>query len=177
MQKKYSKILPLHIHYDNHKSKIVCKFSVTSTILSPPHLLTIETVDCYIIGDLTFQAMSMGRESMAGYWWLLCLANRSQFLGDYPLWLMENLCCLGHEAAQDGKPKLFPAKFGKTKPGRQSLRREEGVSWPGLGARGSQAAVWAISGFTMVSLMLIKKYSGGLLGNKGFPGQFRQNKR
>jgi hypothetical protein len=89
---------------------------------------------------------------------------------------MEDLCCLGDEAAQDGKPKLFLADFGKTKPGRRSLRRGEGVSQPGLGAGGSQAAVWAISGFAMVSLMLIKKRPGGLLGNKGFPGQFWQNK-
>ena len=50
------------------------------------------------------------------------------FLGDYLLWLMEDLCCQGDEAAQDGKPKLYPADFGKTKPGQQSLRRGEGVN-------------------------------------------------
>ncbi len=44
---------------------------------------------------------------MSGYWCLLCLANRPQFLGDYPPWLMEDLCCLGDEAAaQIGKPEL-----------------------------------------------------------------------
>ncbi len=94
--------LPLHIHYDDHDGKIVCQFSKTSTIHSPPHSTTIETVDCYITGDLAFQAMSMGRESMAGYWCLLCCANRPQFQGDYPPWLMEDLCRLGDEAAQDG---------------------------------------------------------------------------
>jgi hypothetical protein len=98
--------LPLHIHYNNHNSKIHCKFSKTSTIPFTQHLTTIETVDCYITGDLAFQAMSMGRESMAGYWCLLCLANQPQFLGDYPPWLMEDLCCLGNKAAtQKGKPE------------------------------------------------------------------------
>jgi len=98
--------LPLRIHYDDHDGKIACQFSETSTIHSPPHSTTIETVDCYITGDLAFQAMSMGRESMAGYWCLLCCANRPQFQGDYPPWLMEDLCRLGDEAAQDGKPKM-----------------------------------------------------------------------
>ena len=89
---------------------------------------------------------------------------------------MKDLCCLGDEAAQDGKPTLFPANFGKTKPGRRPLRRGEGVSQPGLGAGGSQAAVWAVFGFAMVSLMLIKKRPGGLLGSKGFSGKFWQKK-
>jgi hypothetical protein len=66
----------------------------------------IETVDCYITSDWAFQAMSMGRESMASYWCLLCLANQPQFLGDYPPWLMEDLCRLGDEAAmQNAKPE------------------------------------------------------------------------
>ena len=52
--------LPLHIHYDNHNGNIYWEFSETSTILSQQHLMTIERVDCYVTGDLAFQAMSMG---------------------------------------------------------------------------------------------------------------------
>ena len=37
---------------------------------------------------------------------MLCIANRPQFQGDYPPWLMEDLCRLGDKASQDGKPKL-----------------------------------------------------------------------
>jgi hypothetical protein len=73
--------LSLHIYHDKRDGKIHCKFSNTSTILSPQHLTTIEKVDCYITSDLAFQAMSMGRESMARYWCMQCLANRPQFMG------------------------------------------------------------------------------------------------
>jgi hypothetical protein len=71
-------------------------------------LTTIEKVDCYITSDLAFQAMSMGRESMARYWCMQCLANRPQFLGKHPLWLMEDLCHKGDETVhqQNGKPQM-----------------------------------------------------------------------
>jgi len=54
--------LGLHIHCDEHTGKIHCEFSKTSTKF--PYT-TIKKVDCYITGDLAFQAMTMGRESMA----------------------------------------------------------------------------------------------------------------
>jgi hypothetical protein len=47
--------LSLHIHHEEQDGKIHCKFSNTSSILSPQHLMTIEKVDCYITCDLTFQ--------------------------------------------------------------------------------------------------------------------------
>jgi hypothetical protein len=95
--------LSLHIHCDKHNRKIRCKFSETTTMLP---VTTIEKVDCYITGDLAFQAMSMGRESMAGYWCMQCRANRPQFLDKHPPWLMEDLCHHGDEAIQKGKPQL-----------------------------------------------------------------------
>jgi hypothetical protein len=61
--------LGLHIHRDEHTGNIHCEFSETSTKFP---VTTIEKVDCYITGDLAFQAMAMGRESMAGYWCLQC---------------------------------------------------------------------------------------------------------
>ncbi len=63
-----------------------------------------QALDCYITGNLALQAMSKGRESMAGYWCLLCQANSPQFRGDYPPWSMEDLCHIGDEAAQDKNP-------------------------------------------------------------------------
>jgi hypothetical protein len=100
--------LSLHIHHDKQDGKIPCKFSNTSTILYPQHLRTIKKIDCYITGDLAFQAMSMGRESMVGYWCMQCLANRPQFLGKHPPWLMEDLCHKGDEAVhlQNGKLQM-----------------------------------------------------------------------
>jgi hypothetical protein len=97
--------MSLHIHHEEQDGNIHCKFSNTSTILSPKHLTTIEKVECYITGDLAFQAMSMGRESMVGYWCTQCLANRPQFLGNHPPWLMEDLCHKGDESVhqQNGK--------------------------------------------------------------------------
>jgi hypothetical protein len=60
--------MSLHIHHEEQHGNIHCEFSNTSTILSLKHLTTIEKVDCYITSDFAFQAMSMGRESMVGYW-------------------------------------------------------------------------------------------------------------
>jgi len=33
----------------------------------------------YLTGDLAFQAMALGKESMAGWWYMQCKATRSQF--------------------------------------------------------------------------------------------------
>jgi hypothetical protein len=80
--------MSLLIHHEEKDGNIHCKFSNISTILSPEHLTTIEKVDYHITGDLAFQAMSMGSKSMAGYWCMQCLANRPQFLGNHPPWLI-----------------------------------------------------------------------------------------
>jgi hypothetical protein len=36
--------------------------------------------------------LSLGRESIAGFWCMQCTANNPQFFGEYPPWLMEDLC-------------------------------------------------------------------------------------
>jgi hypothetical protein len=95
--------LGLHIHRDEHTGNIHCEFSETSTKFP---VTTIEKVDCYITGDLAFQAMAMGRESMAGYWCLQCRANRPQFLEDHAPWTMVDLCDHAEEAKRKKKPQM-----------------------------------------------------------------------
>ena len=104
-----NKVTTLHLHiFDNH-GKIHCKFGETCTIVPPQTITMIERVDCYITGNLAFQDMSMGRESMARYWCLQRTANRLQFHveAEHPPWLMEDLlCCIRDQATQNGKPQL-----------------------------------------------------------------------
>lgn len=95
--------LGLHIHRDEHTGNIHCEFSETSTKFP---VTTIEKVDCYITGDLAFQAMAMGRESMAGYWCLQCRANWPQFLEDQAPWTMVDLCDHAEEAKRKKKPQM-----------------------------------------------------------------------
>ncbi len=46
----------------------------------------------HVTGDLVFQAMALGKESMAGWWCMLCKASRSQFLDkNSKMWTMDDL--------------------------------------------------------------------------------------
>ena len=56
------KVATLRLHMHKNDGKIHCKFSKTSTIVPPQQITTIERVDCYITGNLAFQAMSMGKD-------------------------------------------------------------------------------------------------------------------
>ena len=57
---------PLHIYKDN-EGNIKCK--VGETCPTTQHIAaTISHVDLYITGDLAFQAMALGKESMSGHW-------------------------------------------------------------------------------------------------------------
>jgi hypothetical protein len=96
--------MPLHIHTDE-LGNIQCQFSNT-----PPSIrTTTPIIDVYITGDLAFQAMALGKESMAGHWCMLCTSSRANFLqDDVTLWTMEELVRLGTEAEQrtKGEPEL-----------------------------------------------------------------------
>ena len=39
-------------------------------------------VDMYLTGDLAFQAMALGKESMATWWCMQCKASMSQFMDE-----------------------------------------------------------------------------------------------
>jgi hypothetical protein len=55
----------------------VCEFSKDTRSMHS-HL-----VDMYVTGDLAFQAMALGKESMSGWWCMLCKASRKQFLDEH----------------------------------------------------------------------------------------------
>ncbi len=56
---------PLHIYKDEH-GHILCKFSQTCQTTGYA-VKTIPKVKVYITGDLAFQSMVFGKESMAGH--------------------------------------------------------------------------------------------------------------
>jgi hypothetical protein len=87
----------LHIEMSNDGG-LVCKFKQT-------HLDSFHLVDIYITGDLAFQAVALGKESMAGWWCMLCKASRTQFLDkDIERWTMEDLasCRMNAESNNSG---------------------------------------------------------------------------
>ncbi len=64
--------------------------------------------DIYVNGDLAFQAMALGKESMAGWWCMLCKASRAKFLDEESeMWMMDELLECGTIAeASTNDPKL-----------------------------------------------------------------------
>ncbi len=96
--------MSLHIHTDE-LGNIQCQFSRTP----PSFRTTMLIVDIYITGDLAFQAMALGKESMAGHWCMLCTSSRANFLqDDVTLWTMDELVRLGTEVEKrtKGEPEL-----------------------------------------------------------------------
>jgi hypothetical protein len=93
---------PLHIHKDN-QGNILCKLVQQDKKTQHEVVQTISQVDLYVTGDLAFQAMAMGKESMQ----MQCTLIQAQ-LNDVKMWTLEELSMLGDEAEkqQKGEPKL-----------------------------------------------------------------------
>jgi hypothetical protein len=93
---------PLHILKDD-QGNILCGFGLTGQNTQHEVVQTISHVDLYVTGDLAFQAMAMGKESMSGHWCMQCTMqmqctlNQAQ-LNDVKMWTMEELSMLGDEA-------------------------------------------------------------------------------
>jgi hypothetical protein len=108
---------PLHI-YEDADGKIICKFGETCPT-TEDGVTTIPHVDLYITGDLAFQAMALGKESMSGHWCMQCTMQMQctlteAQLNEIKMWTMEELCRLGDEAEQRRKGETM---FGvKKKP-------------------------------------------------------------
>jgi hypothetical protein len=86
--------MSLHIETDKH-GLLQCRFSRTAPVgnrSTPPK------VEVYLTGDLTFQAMALGKESMSGWWCMQYKGLRLQFLDGCELWTMEELVIRGMEA-------------------------------------------------------------------------------
>ncbi len=62
---------PLHILKDD-QGNILCEFGLTGRNTQHEVVQTISHVDLYVTGDLAFQAMAMGKESMSGHWCMQC---------------------------------------------------------------------------------------------------------
>ncbi len=60
----------------NNKGGLECEFNKEARSMHS-HL-----VDVYITGDLAFQAMGLRKESMSGWWCMLCKVSRKQFLDE-----------------------------------------------------------------------------------------------
>ena len=93
----------------NGEGQMLCKFKDTQCT-NDSHDATIycPKATIYVTGDLAFQAMALGKESMAGWWCMLCKASRAQFLDEESeLWDMESLLECGTIAEQrNAEPKL-----------------------------------------------------------------------
>ena len=88
---------PLHI-YEDEEGNILCQFgescpTTTNTMINLQ-------VDLYVTGDLAFQAMAMGKESMATHWCMWCTMQMQCTLTEVKMWTMEELCRLGDQAEQ-----------------------------------------------------------------------------
>jgi hypothetical protein len=79
-----------HLHIDMKDDGLLeCKFKQTCSSNS-------HNVNMYVTGDLAFQAMALGKESMAGWWCMLRKASRRQFLDkNSKMWMMDELVRCG----------------------------------------------------------------------------------
>ena len=68
----------------NNEGGVECKFSKDT------HSMHSHIVDIYVTGDLAIQAMALEKESMSGWWCMLCKASRREFLEDQSkMWTMD----------------------------------------------------------------------------------------
>jgi hypothetical protein len=90
----------LHIER-NEVGQILCEFKET-------HSTNFHLVDIFVTGDLAFQAMALGKESMARWWCMQCKAPRAQFLDEESeMWTMRELVDAGTIAeTSESEPKL-----------------------------------------------------------------------
>jgi len=101
---------PLHI-YEDDEGNIICKFGETCPTTQHQHAATtIPHVDLYITGDLAFQAMALGMESMSGHWCMQCTMQMQctlteAQLSEVKMWTVEEYCRLGEEAERRGTSK------------------------------------------------------------------------
>ena len=77
-------------------------------VFKETHAQNSHRVDLFVTGDLAFQAMALGKESMAGWWCMLCKAPRAHFLDEESeMWTMSGLVEAGTIAETDkSEPKL-----------------------------------------------------------------------
>jgi hypothetical protein len=91
-----------HLHIENNEQgQIECEFKDARSINSL-------TIDTYVTGDLAIQEMALGKESMAGWWCMLCKLPRCKFMdNDREMWTMDEYVRCGLIAKNNNnKPQL-----------------------------------------------------------------------
>jgi hypothetical protein len=96
------KLIPLCISKNTDDGELVCEYNRNPSIRSATPI-----VDVYITGNLAFQAMALGKDSIAGHWCMQCTSSKAQFLDDGTMWTMAEIVRLGKEAeCKKGEPQL-----------------------------------------------------------------------
>jgi hypothetical protein len=124
---------PLHIYLaDNKKLKARFDYDIIQEedfdVDAPPPAITIQedlttfTVKVYLTGDLAFQAMVLGRESMSGQHCMLCKLSRKEF-DEYKAkdkngipWTTNNLVEIGTKVCTPGEQGGRPTSGVKKPP-------------------------------------------------------------
>ena len=73
---------------------LLIEYRNQSSNVAPGH---IPTTEVFVTGDLAFQAMALGKESMAGHHCMRCKASRQQFTDSCELWNMKELMRCGED--------------------------------------------------------------------------------
>ena len=85
-----------------------CPNQVTAAAGTPRTHIPVSEV--FVTGDLAFQAMALGKESMSGHWCMQCKATRLQFTEDCELWTMDELVSRGDEAQSNSNNPVLGVK-------------------------------------------------------------------
>jgi hypothetical protein len=86
---------------------LVAEFCRRGQIQNPTTMSHTPITEVFVTSNLAFQAMALGKESMAGHWCMQCKASRLQFMDNCKLWTMEELVRCGTDAeTKKGDPLL-----------------------------------------------------------------------
>jgi hypothetical protein len=97
----------LHIYNHHNNRALVVKYCRAGQIQTAPTPSQVPISEVFVTGNLAFQAMALGKESMAGPWCMQCKATRLKFTDDCKLWTMEDLVRCGKDAEKNkGDPVL-----------------------------------------------------------------------
>jgi hypothetical protein len=79
----------LHIFNDDKCGVLVAEYRRHAGPIQNATPSHIPTTKVFVMGDLAFQAMALGKESMVGHWCMQCKATRQQFSDNCELWTMD----------------------------------------------------------------------------------------
>ncbi len=116
----------LHIFKDDKCGVLVTEYHCHANPIQNPTPGHIPTTKVFVIGDLAFQTMALGKESMAGHWCMQCKAMQQQFSDDCKLWTMDKLMRCGEDAETKKRDQLLGV-FKKSHGGGSYLWT---ITWP-----------------------------------------------